>query len=43
VRTPSQTMQLIGVVTALITGVLAMWATYRKPDRTQMRDGRTSR
>jgi len=32
-------MQLLAVVTALLAGVVARRATYRKPDPTQVRGG----
>ena len=38
-----QTIQLIGVLTAVIAGVVATRANYRKPDRDRMGDGRAER
>jgi hypothetical protein len=36
-----QGIQVIGVLTALVAGVVATWANYRKSDRARVRRGRS--
>ena len=38
-----QTIQVIGVLTVVMAGVVATRANYRKPDRARVRDGRAER